>query len=100
MVARATAHRRRLPVTVTVTVGGGDRLAAMSRSPCRVLILGATSAIAQEIARQYGERGARLYLVGRDPEKLAALTKTLDAAVVGSAAADRAVVAGACPELD
>jgi short-subunit dehydrogenase len=37
----------------------------------RVLILGATSAIAQEVAWLHGRRGDRLHLVGRDPEKLA-----------------------------
>ncbi|MFZ5897075.1 MAG: SDR family NAD(P)-dependent oxidoreductase [Myxococcota bacterium] len=37
----------------------------------RVLILGATSAIASEIAQIYAARGARLHLVGRNPEKLA-----------------------------
>lgn len=37
----------------------------------RVLILGATSAIAAEVAQLYGLRGARLHLVGRNPDKLA-----------------------------
>jgi short-subunit dehydrogenase len=37
----------------------------------RVLVLGATSAIAAEVARIYGLRGARLHLVGRNPDKLA-----------------------------
>jgi short-subunit dehydrogenase len=37
----------------------------------RVLILGATSAIAAEIGRIYAARGAQLHLVGRNPEKLA-----------------------------
>ena len=35
-----------------------------------VLILGATSAIARATARLYAERGARLFLVARDPERL------------------------------
>lgn len=38
----------------------------------RVLILGATSAIATEVARGYAKRGDRLLLVGRNPQKLAA----------------------------
>jgi short-subunit dehydrogenase len=36
----------------------------------QVLILGATSAIAAEAAAIYAQRGDRLHLVGRDPEKL------------------------------
>ncbi len=36
----------------------------------RVLILGATSAIAAEVAQIYAARGDRLHLVGRTPEKL------------------------------
>jgi short-subunit dehydrogenase len=37
----------------------------------RLLIFGATSAIAAEVAEIYARRGARLLLVGRNPEKLA-----------------------------
>jgi decaprenylphospho-beta-D-erythro-pentofuranosid-2-ulose 2-reductase len=54
----------------------------------RILIAGATSAIAQEMARVYARRGARLFLLGRDPAKLAALVAELGAAVAGSRAAD------------
>jgi decaprenylphospho-beta-D-erythro-pentofuranosid-2-ulose 2-reductase len=54
----------------------------------RVLIFGATSAIAADMARQYARRGARLFLVGRSLEKLQALAGELGAAVVGSRAAD------------
>ncbi|MBC8131444.1 MAG: SDR family NAD(P)-dependent oxidoreductase, partial [Deltaproteobacteria bacterium] len=56
----------------------------------RVLIFGATSAIAQEIAHVYARRGARLYLVGRSQEKLTALV----AALAGAAAAARNPVVG------
>ena len=35
-------------------------------APVRVLIVGATSAIAAETARQYAAYGARLYLTARD----------------------------------
>jgi decaprenylphospho-beta-D-erythro-pentofuranosid-2-ulose 2-reductase len=41
----------------------------------RVLILGATSAVAAEVAFLHAERGDRLHLVGRNPEKLAAVAK-------------------------
>jgi len=54
----------------------------------RIFIAGATSAIAQEIARVYARRGARLYLLGRDPAKLQALCVELRDSVSGSRAAD------------
>lgn len=54
----------------------------------RVLIFGATSAIAADLARHYAQRGARLFLFGRSKEKLAALVAELGPAVVGSGAAD------------
>ncbi|MCX4246186.1 SDR family NAD(P)-dependent oxidoreductase [Paraliomyxa miuraensis] len=60
----------------------------------RVLILGATSAIASEIAARYARRGARLYLVGRDPAKLTALCDRLGSTVVGHARADLDDAAG------
>jgi short-subunit dehydrogenase len=53
----------------------------------RVLVLGATSAVAAEVARIYAGRGARLHLVGRNPDKLATLVSTLP---VGSATSARA----------
>jgi decaprenylphospho-beta-D-erythro-pentofuranosid-2-ulose 2-reductase len=43
----------------------------------RVLILGATSGIAQETARCFAAEHAKLFLVARDPRKLAALTDDL-----------------------
>lgn len=53
-----------------------------------VLIVGATSAIAAEVAKLYAVRGARLYLLARSPQKLAALETSLGSAVVGSSAGD------------
>jgi decaprenylphospho-beta-D-erythro-pentofuranosid-2-ulose 2-reductase len=44
----------------------------------RILIFGATSAIAQATARIWARRGHRLFLVGRDPGKLGALVADLD----------------------
>jgi short-subunit dehydrogenase len=58
-----------------------------------VLIFGATSAIAAEIAGSYAARGDRLHLVGRDPEKLSAVVKRCTAANTTSEVADLAVVA-------
>lgn len=43
----------------------------------RVLIIGATSAIGGETARAYAERGARLFLTGRNPGKLASVADDL-----------------------
>jgi decaprenylphospho-beta-D-erythro-pentofuranosid-2-ulose 2-reductase len=43
----------------------------------RVLVLGATSAIAQQVARVYAERGAALFLVARNAERLGAVADDL-----------------------
>jgi short-subunit dehydrogenase len=53
-----------------------------------VAIFGATSTIAADIAREYAKRRARLYLVGRSPEKLGSLLAELQPYVVGSAQQD------------
>lgn len=57
----------------------------------RILILGATSAIAEATARRFAARGARLYLVARDAERLQQLASDLSirgAAVAGTAVLD------------
>jgi len=54
----------------------------------RVLIVGATSAIAAEVAKAYARRGARLHLVARDRYKLELLKESLSGAVVTSSLAD------------
>jgi len=54
----------------------------------RILIIGATSAIASEVAHRYAARGDRLFLVGRDQQKIDALIASLGAAVAGYAAVD------------
>jgi len=48
----------------------------MAEAPT-VFVAGATSAIAQAVARVYAARGARLFLVGRDAAKLAAVRDDL-----------------------
>jgi short-subunit dehydrogenase len=53
-----------------------------------VLIIGATSAIASEVAHLHAARGDRLFLVGRSVEKLAGLSEALGPAFVGSAHVD------------
>jgi short-subunit dehydrogenase len=55
----------------------------------RVLVLGATSAIATEAARIFANRGARLHLVGRNPAKLArAAARCIAASTVTTESAD------------
>jgi decaprenylphospho-beta-D-erythro-pentofuranosid-2-ulose 2-reductase len=54
----------------------------------RVLIIGATSAIAAEVARIYSARGARLHLLARNAEKLNALKASLPAEQLSSSLAD------------
>jgi len=60
-------------------------------TPVRVLIVGATSAIATETARVYAAYGARLFLTGRDRDRLegvAADLRVRGAAVVATAVLD------------
>jgi short-subunit dehydrogenase len=54
----------------------------------RVLIFGATSAIAAEVAVLHARRGDRLHLVGRNAAKLAAVAARCDGAQVTTAVAD------------
>jgi short-subunit dehydrogenase len=56
----------------------------------RVLVLGATSAIAQHVARLYAARGASIFLVARNPQRLAAVADDLRVrgATVETAVAD------------
>lgn len=54
----------------------------------RTLIIGATSAIASELARRLAARGDALHLIGRSQHKLDALALELGDAVVGSSCAD------------
>ncbi|MFN3241257.1 MAG: SDR family NAD(P)-dependent oxidoreductase [Planctomycetota bacterium] len=54
----------------------------------KTLICGATSAIAAEVAVLCAERGDRLYLIGRDPTRLAAVVTRCGDAVVGSESCD------------
>ncbi len=56
----------------------------------RVLILGATSAIATEVARIHARRGDRLYLVGRSADKLARTARACADTSVTVATADLA----------
>jgi decaprenylphospho-beta-D-erythro-pentofuranosid-2-ulose 2-reductase len=71
-------------------------LAAMSN----VLVLGATSAIAAHVARCYAARGDTLFLVGRNPDKLASLRDELGARVVGHLASDLDDLGGNAVRID
>ncbi|MET0287853.1 MAG: SDR family NAD(P)-dependent oxidoreductase [Polyangiales bacterium] len=63
--------------------------------PARIAIFGATSAIAAELARHYAAKGQRLYLIGRNAQKLKALVAELGPAVLGYATQDFDVTAEA-----
>ena len=62
----------------------------MQRDPPRVLIVGATSAIAMETARAYAAYGARLFLTGRDAARLDGVAA--DLRVRGAGAVETAVL--------
>ncbi len=53
-------------------------------SPRRVLVLGATSAIARETSRRLARGGARLFLVARNAERLATVARDLEVRCGGS----------------
>ena len=53
-----------------------------------VLILGATSAIATQVAMRYAARGDRLYVIGRNANKLAELRAQLGDVCIDAVAAD------------
>ena len=60
-------------------------------NPKKILVLGATSGIAEATCRVWATEGASLFLVGRNPEKLAAVAtdlRTRGASYVDTAVAD------------
>ena len=68
-----------------------EAAAAGPKSPRRILVLGATSGIAETTCRLWAVRGDHLFLVARDTEKLAAVAadlRTRGAGYVDSAVAD------------
>ena len=67
------------------TLSNGSKLSK------KILVLGATSGIAEATCRIWAEQGAQMFLVARNPAKLAAVAadlKTRGAAYVGTAVAD------------
>jgi len=73
---------------------GRARLVTLERDPAKtravmnVLILGATSAVAADVARLYRARGARFFLIARSREKLSALAAELGDSVIGQQTSD------------
>jgi len=68
-----------------------------NNTPKKILVLGATSGIAQATGRIWAQRGDQLLLVARNPEKLAIVAadlKTRGAASVQTVVADLDVTAG------
>jgi decaprenylphospho-beta-D-erythro-pentofuranosid-2-ulose 2-reductase len=65
----------------------------------RVLIVGATSAIAAEVAKIFASRAARLHLVARDGQKLEAVMRSL-AGAPGALDAPHATVTSALADFD
>ena len=63
----------------------------LSKLTKKILVLGATSGIAEATCRIWAAQGAQLFLIARNPEKLAAVAadlKTRGAAYVGTTVAD------------
>lgn len=79
----------------------------MANRTDRVIITGASSGIGLDLARRFLERGARLVLNARDPEKLERARRTLDggarvaivAGAIGERATARAVASAARDHL-
>ena len=76
-----------LPLTLQRNGAGGAGSRAGVRK--RILVLGATSGIAEATIRIWASRGEDLFLVGRNPERLAAVAA--DARVRGAGYVDTAV---------
>lgn len=53
-------------------------------APLRILIIGATSAVAQGVAQRFAAQGGRIFCLARDPEKTAVVVQSLGGACVGS----------------
>jgi short-subunit dehydrogenase len=65
--------------------------ATSTQAPRKILVLGATSGIAEATCRIWATQGASLFLVARNPQKLAAVAadlRTRGATYVGTAVAD------------
>lgn len=65
-----------------------------------ILIIGATSAVAQAYARRCAQRGDQLFLIARNEEKLSQLSEDLGAAVKGSSSFDFTVISEASATIN
>lgn len=77
--------------TQSVQPAGAPALPTNTKIGKKILVLGATSGIAEATCRIWAAEGAQLFLVARNPEKLAAVAGDLrarGAAYVGTAVAD------------
>ena len=77
--------------------GAGEVAAEQTHGPRRILVLGATSGIAEACIRLWANRGDALYLVARNADKLAVVAadaKTRGASHVGTAVANLDDTAG------
>jgi short-subunit dehydrogenase len=75
----------------TQPAGPGAALTPNARIGKKILVLGATSGIAEAVCRVWAAEGAQLFLVARNAEKLAAVAADLEtrgASYVGTAVAD------------
>ncbi len=85
------------PLLPLRTVSEAPVAEAADRSPKRILVLGATSGIAEACCRLWAERGDSLFLVARNAERLAAVEadiRTRGASFVASAVANLDDTAG------
>ncbi len=78
-----------LPLTLRRNPRVGDKSAEKAGAPLRILVLGATSGIAEATVRIWASRGEELFLIGRNPERLAAVAA--DARVRGAGFVDTAI---------
>ena len=78
-----------LPLTMQRNGSGARTGSKRAGAPLRILVLGATSGIAEASIRIWASRGEELFLVGRNPERLAAVAA--DARVRGAGFVETAV---------
>lgn len=78
-----------LPLTLQRRPGAARTGAGKAGAPLRILVLGATSGIAEASVRIWASRGEELFLVGRNPERLSAVAA--DARVRGAGFVETAV---------
>ena len=94
---KAEFGRQPLAVRTPRESSGGETTAAPVHGPRKILVLGATSGIAEACIRLWAGRGDALYLVGRNADKLAVVAadaRVRGASHVGTAVANLDDTAG------